>query len=135
MKQKSREVYRKKVATRKPIRGASLSKNPKCKEVADSKGNVFNEEVFSIPEAAEALGKSLLTFRRWVAEGLIPPPILHCVSRNYDHYSKGEIEVIAKGLAAHYKELHYLHSTHTETINRICQAVEGLRRISKSDGE
>ncbi|MGZ7144680.1 hypothetical protein ACXWOO_09955, partial [Streptococcus pyogenes] len=52
-------------------------------------------------EAAEALGKSLSTFRRWLRDDLLPMPYLEETSTGYHYYSRGELELIAQVLAEH----------------------------------
>lgn len=84
--------------------------------------------VFSITDTAKALGRTVLTIRRWIAEKLIPPPRLACTSHGYMHYSEGELKLIAKILSEHEEEYNYLHHTHVLTINRIWQHIEAYRK-------
>jgi len=82
---------------------------------------------FTVPEAATAMGRSELCLKRWIAEGLVPPPVLCDTVRNYRQYSAGELAVIAEEIRKHEREFKYLSSTHTVTINAIWQRVQGYR--------
>lgn len=84
-------------------------------------------EAFSVPEAAAALGRSELCFKRWVADGLVPPPILSDTVRNYRQYSVGELVVIAEEIKKHEAEFRYLSASHTHTIHAIWQRMQGYR--------
>ena len=53
-------------------------------------------EAFTIPEAARALGRTELTLRRWIADDLVPEPILIDTTYHYRQYSAW---VCAKKLA------------------------------------
>lgn len=84
--------------------------------------------VFTIVEAAKALGKSALTLKKWIKESLVPPPILTCAAYGYKHYSEGELRLIAKQLLKHEDEYNYLHTTHDSTIDSMWQAMEAYRK-------
>ena len=84
-------------------------------------------EAFTVPEAATALGRSELCIKRWIADGLIPPPILRDTTRGYRHYSAGELSTIAAELKKHEADFAYLTATHTVTINAIWQMIQGYR--------
>lgn len=85
--------------------------------------------VFRMSEAAQALGRSMLTLKRWIKEDLIPGPILQDVVYGYMHYSEGELKLIAGFLAEHERDYEYLHYTHTTTIHRIAQGLEAYRKL------
>ena len=84
-------------------------------------------ETFTVAEASEALGKSDLTIRRWIAEEWLPPPVLRDTSRGYRHYSVGELRVIATVLRAHEREYVYYGAQHAQTRIRLEQAVHAYR--------
>ena len=84
--------------------------------------------VYTVPKAAEALGKTTLTFKRWIKDQMIPPPVLQDTVHGYQHYSEGELELIARILAEHQREFDYFHATHTHTVERLWQAIDGYRR-------
>lgn len=84
-------------------------------------------ESFSIPQAAEALGRSIATFRRWLEADKLPTPYLRDVSRGTLVYSVGELQVIAREIAEHEREFVYLVSEHTHIVETIHQAVHAYR--------
>lgn len=86
-------------------------------------------ESFTIPEAADALGKSLNTFRRWVQDGLIPGPYLRDTQSNYRVYSKGELTIIAQALQVHGQEFAYFRADHTTVIHEINQRIQAYRSM------
>jgi hypothetical protein len=83
--------------------------------------------VYTMKQAAEALGKTMLGFKRWVKEGLIPPPVLADTNRGYLHYSRGELEAIRVELVRHEQEFSYFTTKHTDTIHRVWSAVQRYR--------
>lgn len=84
-------------------------------------------EVYTIPEAARAIGRSELTIKRWLMEDLIPGPILTDTVRRYRHYSRGELEIIARILADHEREFAYYTAKHEQTRHRLMQEIQGYR--------
>lgn len=86
-------------------------------------------ESFTIPQAAKALGRSELAFKRWITDGLVPPPLLKDTSRGYKHYSVGELAVIARVLKEHEAEFQYYASSHVRTIQIMWQSMQGHRAL------
>jgi hypothetical protein len=84
-------------------------------------------EAFTVPEAARALGRTELTFKRWIEDDLVPEPILQDTTRGYRQYSIGELRAMARVLAEHETEYKYYATTHTLTRERLMQAVFGYR--------
>lgn len=84
-------------------------------------------EAYTVPEAARALGRAELTMKRWLADDLIPEPILVDTLRGYRQYSVGELQSIAQVLVAHEREYTYYSSTHRLTRERIMQQVSAYR--------
>lgn len=85
-------------------------------------------EAFTLPEAARALGRTELTLKRWIAEDLIPAPILRDTTRHYFQYSVGELDVIARELQEHEREFTYYAVAHTATRERIAQHMFAFRQ-------
>lgn len=85
-------------------------------------------DVYSISESATALGRSTVGIKRWIRDGILPPPIIKDSSHGWPHYSKGELKLIAKVVAQHEEEYEYLSHTHTLTINRLWQSIEAFRK-------
>ena len=84
-------------------------------------------ESFTVPEAAEALGRSEATIRRWLADDKIPAPILEDVQRHYKVYSVGEMRIIGQFLREHEREFTYLTTDHNNLVETLHQAVHGYR--------
>lgn len=84
-------------------------------------------ESFTIPEAARALGRSELGLKRWIADGIVPPPVLKDTVRSYRHYSVGELGVIARVLREHEDDFKYLTAKHTATIHVMWQRIQAYR--------
>lgn len=83
--------------------------------------------VYTMKQSAEALGKTMLGFKRWVKEGLIPPPVLTDANRGYLHYSVGELEAIRTELVRHEHEFSYFTTKHVSTIHRVWTSVQRYR--------
>lgn len=84
-------------------------------------------ESFTVPQAARALGRSELCLKRWIQEGIVPAPILKDTVRNYNHYSAGELQVIARALRQHEIDFKYLTAKHTATIHALWQGMQAYR--------
>lgn len=84
-------------------------------------------ESFTIPEAAEALGRSTVTIRRWIEADKIPEPYLEDTQYHWKVYSVGELSVIAGILARHEREFTNFVSEHTMIVETLHQAVHAFR--------
>lgn len=84
-------------------------------------------ESFTIPEAAEALGRSVSTIRRWLEADRLPAPHLEDIANHYRVYSVGELEVIARLIASHEREFVYLVSENTHIVESLHQAIHAYR--------
>ena len=84
-------------------------------------------ETFTIPEAAAALGRSEATLRRWITGDKLPPPYLRDLGRDYQVYSVGELEVVARYLMQHEHDFTYLVSQHTHVVEMLQQAISAYR--------
>lgn len=85
-------------------------------------------EVYTIPEAAKALGKTPLTIKRWIRDDLIPPPVLLDTIHGYQHYSRGEMEIIAELLGQYSKDYSYIVSNDNPFVHSVWQRLEHYRR-------
>jgi hypothetical protein len=81
---------------------------------------------FTVPEAARALGKTTARLRRWIADGIVPPPILRA-GRGHLCYEAGELAALAAQLAAHERDYAYLCAKHQPTIAALRQALATYR--------
>lgn len=90
-------------------------------------GRLLTVECFSVPEAARALGKTELTMKKWIDEGMLPTPVLHDTARRYRQYSVGELRVIARVLAAHGEDFSYYAKNHIGTRERMAAEVARYR--------
>lgn len=85
-------------------------------------------ESFTVPEAAEALGRSLSTLRRWIDDDKIPGPYLRELSKNHRVYSVGELEVVARVLAQHERDFVYLAGNDGKyAVETLQQAIHAYR--------
>jgi hypothetical protein len=86
-------------------------------------------EAYTIPLAAAALGKTELTFKRWIEDDLIPVPILKDTVRGYRHYSVGEVQIMANVLSEHEREYTYYSTRHEHTKQQLMQLIYAWRRM------
>lgn len=100
---------------------------PQLRELRTPRGRIENIYSFTIPESAKALGKSELTFKRWIADGMVPRPILVDTVRGYSHYSEAELHSIANELIRHEREFSYYAKQHRSTRAAINHRVNETR--------
>lgn len=84
-------------------------------------------ESFTIPQAAEALGRSVATIRRWLEADKLPAPYLTDVAKGYTVYSVGELQVIARTIGQFEQQFSYLISENTHIVETLHQAVHAYR--------
>jgi len=84
-------------------------------------------ETYTIPQAAKALGMSEQNMRRWINEDMVPAPYLGETTRGLKVYSRGEIEVLARQLAAHQQHHAYYCAQHESTRHAIFQHMQAYR--------
>lgn len=113
---------------RKVPRKPKLKIPAEVKEVYLNATDSVSLPVYTIPKAAKALGKTELTIKRWIKDEMLPPPMLKDTVKGYLHYSEGELQLIANVLTEHNREYDYFHATHSHTVERLWQAIEGYRR-------
>lgn len=82
---------------------------------------------YTMSEAAEALGRTRLTLKRWVRDGLIPPTVLADTVYQYRQYCEEELKLIAQQLAIHEAEFSYFTKKHVETIAEIQRVLQEYR--------
>lgn len=75
---------------------------------SDPSDGPIHRETFTIPEAARALGRPEVTFRRWIAADKIPAPYLNEAGRELAVYSIGELQVIQQVLQRHEADYQYM---------------------------
>ena len=126
----SRETYRREhpLVASKLANGLLTSGTQREVYTGDMDNPVYVES-FTIAEAARALGRSEIGLKRWLTDGVIPPPILLDTVRRYRHYSAGELAVIARVLREHEEEFKYLTVKHTPTIHTLWQGIQAYRAI------
>lgn len=84
--------------------------------------------VYTMQEAADALGKSILTLKKWIKEEHIPAPILKCSSYGYLHYEEGEMQIISKFLQEFQNGRVYLSKNDASNMESLWQRIDGYRR-------
>lgn len=130
VKKAARETYRKDhpLTPSKTARGLRLPGQQR-ELFVDGMDHPVYAESYTIPEAAEALGRSVLGFKRWITDGLVPPPVLRDTVRGYKHYSRGELEVIRREIARHEREFTYYSVKHESTVHMLWQAMQAYRAM------
>ena len=98
------------------------------REVIDTNGDAWVLESYTLREAAEALGRTPLTLRRWIEESLVPEMVLSDSTYGYRQFCRGEMDAMVRVLKSHEKEYSYLRKEHEKTIQRIFDAVNTYRR-------
>lgn len=126
----SRDAYRKEHPLPPSRIARGLLEQGTMREVfVEGMDHPVNVESYTVPEAARALGRSMLAFKRWINEGLVPPPVLQDTTRGYKQYSRGELEVIRREIARHEQEFSYYGLKHEQTIHRVWQAMQAYRSM------
>jgi len=129
-KQRSRNTYRDS-NPKQYNKYTDLKKSPterQVKSIVSARSNFFTCSTYTINEMADALAKSPLTLKRWIADEVIPAPVLQDDVYGYMHYSMNEVLIIAECLERHDEHHTYLNVTHTVTILCIDQTLEAIRR-------
>ena len=98
-----------------------------AREVYAEGGDPFSTYCYTIPEMARALDRSSLTIKRWIKEGVLPPPVLKDTSRKYSQYAEEEVRLIAECLILHEQEYTYLSPSHEATVQRIYSVLRAYR--------
>lgn len=91
-------------------------------------------ESYTIPEAADAMGRSEANFRRWIDQGLIPAPYLKESVRQHLCYCRGELDILLRILIEHEREYRYFGAQHEQVSHRMFQNIMGFRDITFGRG-
>lgn len=128
-KRRSHVCYRNKNPKKESKIKHGLIISGKEKEVykVGSPSTVYKLEVYTVIGAAKALGKTTLTFKKWIRKGIVPAPLLRCTIFRYKHYTIEEVQSIANILRIHEKEYDYIHHSHDSLVRDIHKAVEIVR--------
>lgn len=97
------------------------------RELETPRRRIITIPAYTVPESAKALGKSELTFKRWIAEEMVPRPILVDTVRGYLHYAEAELQSIANELLRHEREFSYYAKQHRSTRRAIAHRVNETR--------
>ena len=128
-RQRSKENYRKKQPLRSPSTiDFSFGKEREVSIIGRQRSGYFYCTTFTIKEAAQAVGKTYLTLKRWVDDGLIPEPILKDSIYEHRHFSISEVKALHECLIEHEKFNTYLNENHEQTLVDITQSFEAIRR-------
>lgn len=100
----------------------------------DESSNVRTLETYTITEAAEALGRSIANFRRWVTGELIPAPFLKDTTRGNYCYCAEELRILLRILVEHERDYVYFGAKHVTVSNRMHQSIMGFRDITFGEG-
>lgn len=129
-RQASRATYRKDHPLEPSRLSNGLLHQGQLRELyTDEMDHPVSVEAFTVREAALALGRSELGLKRWISDGIVPPPILLDTVRRYRHYSVGELRTIARVLRDHEEEFKYLTVKHTPTIHTMWQSIQAYRAM------
>lgn len=101
----------------------------------DETDKSYFAECYTVPMAASALDRCALTFKRWLKEDMVPPPILEEVSTGYDQYEVGELDIIRQHLVEHEQEYSYLLYSHVDRIKKIHNDISHYRAFELSVGD
>jgi hypothetical protein len=124
----AREYYRRNNPKAAPnLQGRTPRVNGVAKEVLDDNGKMSVKVCYTVPSAAEAVGKSVVTFKKWMASGWIPAPVHIDMVYSHNQYTLAEVKAIVAALVRHYETYDYLNANHTSTIAAIKSGVEKAR--------
>ena len=128
VQQSAREYYRRTNPKAETVlaNGKPLT-NGVAREVIDSNGDLSVKVCYTMPAAAVAVGKTTMTFKKWIASGWIPDPVYVDSVYQHNQYTMAEIKAIVKVLSKHYETYDYLNSHHVNTIAAIKCGVEKAR--------
>ena len=80
----------------------------------------------SVKKSAKALGKSPITFNKWINDEIIPPPVHIGTEHDWKYYTEAELKIIKYILDRDTEFITYLKAM-SPTSNDIFKAIEALR--------
>jgi hypothetical protein len=128
VKDRARSYYR----SKNPLKESKLKNGPLIdgvdREVVGPSGKPRVAKCYTMNEASVSVGRSGLTFKKWVSEGILPEPIFSDTTYGWRLFLSEELKSIASVLYKHECEFAYLTRNHTDTIERLHDAVSSARR-------
>lgn len=129
-KDRVREAYRERNPPKPPrLRNGLLAPGQQREVVAGEMDHPAVVESYTLSEAAQALGRSELTLKKWINDDLVPEPVLRETIHGYRVYSVGELTIMARVLAEHERDYSYYTQQHDVTRNTMQQLLHGYRML------
>jgi len=128
VKRESRQAYRSSNPAKRAVVNALAVEGVEKEVYVNGMDHPTVAVVFTIPEAAKALGKTPLTLKRWISDDLIPPPVLIDTTCGYKHYSRGELMIILELLTQYSKDYTYIVANDNPFVHSVWQKLEHYRR-------
>ena len=128
-KARAREYYQRSVSTKEyesSLNGGVLRDGTE-REVTDNYA-VLVVESYTLRETAHALGRTLLTLRRWLKDQMIPNPVVVDTTYGHSQYIRGEVDVMAQVLAQHERQFKYFRKQHIAPQEAIYAGISGYRK-------
>ena len=97
------------------------------REVIDAEGDIAVIACYTVPYAAAAVGKSIVTFKKWIVLGYVPAPIYKDATFHHLQYSVPEVQAIVTALSRHFDKFDYLNKRHKTTIKNIAAGIDKVR--------
>lgn len=126
-RQNSRARYQAGAPAPRRLQGGLLTAGTEREVTYEEAEHPVVVQSFTIPELAAALGRAVLTLRRWIEADKIPAPYLQDTSRSLRVYSIGEAEVIATVLSRHEAAYRYLTSTNQAALQEMHESMHFYR--------
>ena len=85
-------------------------------------------ESYTLRQTGDALGRSILTIRTWIKNGIIPEPFCTEAATGYKVYARFELDVMAEILADHETHSQYVSADNEELVGEFHECVEAVRQ-------